>query len=204
MLTPSVIQSVLDPALHDRVGLGEVLAGVDAEDVVGLEDGQGDDLAAHRLEQRGGVGQVVFALGVAGVEPVEGVPEAGQVEDVAARVDLADRLLLGGAVALLDDPEEPAGGVAEDPAEAGRVGDDRPSRAGRRRRSASLAGEQVGQRLGPDQRLVADEDQRRAPVAVQQRPAGLDGVAGAELPRPGWRRGRRARPPRAARTWSAP
>ena len=66
-----------------------------------------------------------------------------------------------------------------------------------------LAREQVGQRLGPEQRLVADQDHARAPIIGQERPADLDGVAGAELLGSGWRRGRRARPRRHSRTWSA-
>ena len=81
------------------------------------------DLSAHGLEPLGGVGQVILVLGVAGADLVEGLPEQGKLEDVAARVDLADGLLLGRAVALLDDPEESSGGVAEDAAEAHRVVD---------------------------------------------------------------------------------
>ena len=150
----------------------------------------------------GGVGEVVLALGVAGVEPVEGVPEAGQLEDVAARVDLVDRPLLGRAVAFLDDPEEAAGRVAEDAAEAGGVGHD----GGAEQAGgpvAALAVEQVGQGLGPDQRLVADQDQRGPSVVVQQ---GRQTLTASPVPscRSGWRRGCRARLSRHSRTWSAP
>ncbi|KAJ3079275.1 hypothetical protein HK102_003908, partial [Quaeritorhiza haematococci] len=171
---------VLDPGLHELGGLGQVLAGVDAEDVVGREDVEGDDLAAHVVELLGGVGQVVFALGVAGADLLQGVPQDGQLEDVAARVDLADGLLLGGAVALLDDPEEPPGGVAEDAAEAGGVVDlGGPQQAGGP--LVGLAVEEVGQGLGAEQGLVADEDQDRPLVAFQQGPADLHRVARAEL-----------------------
>ena len=111
---------------------------------------------------------------------VEGVPEQGKLEHVAARVDLGDRPLLGAAIALLDDPEEAAGGIAEDPPESGRIGDDGgPEQAGGP--FHLLDGEQVGQGLGADQRLVADQDQGRSPVILEQRVARLDGVAGAEL-----------------------
>ena len=56
----------------------------------GARTGTATTLRPKFLQQRGGVGQVVFALRVAGREPFEGVPEARQVEDVTARVDLAD------------------------------------------------------------------------------------------------------------------
>ncbi len=84
--------------------------------------GKRDHLPAHRLEPGGGIGRGSTPLSVAGVELVEGIPESGQVEHVAAWVDLGDLLLFRVAVALFDDPEEPAGRVAQDSPEAGRVG----------------------------------------------------------------------------------
>ncbi len=77
IVTPSVIQWSWMRALHDRRRLGEMLPGVDAEDIVRLEDIERQDLTAHGLEVFGGVGEVVFALGVAGAELVESVPQSG-------------------------------------------------------------------------------------------------------------------------------
>ena len=46
----------------------------------------------------------------------------------------------------------------------------------------AASGEQIRQGLGPDQRLVADEHERRAGVFAQsQRATGADGIARAEL-----------------------
>ena len=112
---------VEDPGLHDSLGHGEMLPRIDAQDVVGVQDVERDHLAPHRLEPLGGVGEVVFALGVAGADLFECFPEAGQLEDVTARIDLGDRALLGSAIALLDDPEKAAGRIAKDTAEAGRI-----------------------------------------------------------------------------------
>ena len=71
---------LLNPPLHDLVNLSEVLSGVNAQDVVGLENVEGEHLATKRREQRGGVGEVVFALRVAGGQEVEGVGAAGGPE----------------------------------------------------------------------------------------------------------------------------
>ena len=77
------------------------------------------------------------------------------------------RAFLGRAVAFLDDAEEPAGRVAEDAAEAHRVvHDGGPQQAGRL--VLMLALEQVGQRLGPQQRLVADQHQHGPLIASEQ------------------------------------
>ena len=128
----------------------------------------------------GSVGEVVLALGVAGADLVERVPESRQLEDVAARVDLLQGAFLGRAIAFLDDAEEPAGRVAEDAAETrGVVQDGRPQQAGRL--VVLLAVEQVGQRLRTQERLVADQDQRGPSIAGKQRPANLDGMTGAKL-----------------------
>ena len=66
---------VLDSRLHGGSGQGQVLTGVDAQDIVGPQDIECDHLASHRHEMFGGVGEVVFALGVAGADLVEGIPE---------------------------------------------------------------------------------------------------------------------------------
>ena len=119
-------------------------------------------------------------LGVAGADLVEGLPEQGKLEDIAARVDLADGLLLGRAVALLDDAEESAGGVAKDTAEPHRIVHlGRAQQAGRP--FVLLARQQIGQGLRPQERLVADQNHGRALIIRQKRPADLHGMAGAEL-----------------------
>ena len=94
---------ILDPRLHDRVGLRKVLAGVHTENVVGFENGQCHHFAAHREQKRGGVGEVVFALRVAGGQMTKGFPEDGEIKDVTARIDLTDGPFLGVPITLFDD-----------------------------------------------------------------------------------------------------
>ena len=152
---------VLDSRLHGRSGQGQVLTGVDAEDIVSLQDVEGDALSSHRHETLRGVGEVVLALGVAGTDLVEGVPEFGQLEDVAARVDLFDGTFFGRAIAFFDDAEKTAGRVAKDPAETHRV-----VHNGGAEQAGGLvdllAFEEVSQRLGPKQRFIADQDEQQA------------------------------------------
>ena len=54
------------------------------------------------------VGEVVLALGVDGGEVAQRRAEQVAAERVHARVELGDRALVGGRVALLDDPQHPA------------------------------------------------------------------------------------------------
>ena len=121
MVTPLAHQVVLDAVLHDLADLGELLAAVDADDVLGGDRGDGHGLEAAGDHDVQGVGQVVFALDVVGLDVVQGVEQVLGAEAVVARVDFPDLLLLGGAVALLDDALEVAVAVADDAAVAGGV-----------------------------------------------------------------------------------
>ena len=169
----------------------------------GSSTGRATTLRPSPWRNGGSVGQVVFALGVAGVEPGEGLPEAGELEDVAARVHLADRRLLGPTVALFDDAEEMAGGVAEDAAEPGRIGYDGPCPSGRRRSppAASPAGrpEARGGRAAR-RRRGRRRGRRSRPGAAGRHARRRRSRAGS----PGWRTGRRGSLARASRTCSAP
>ena len=74
------------------------------------------------------------------------------------------RAFFGRAVAFFDDAEKTAGRVAEDAAEThGVVHDGGAEQAGGL--VGLLAFEQIGQRLGPKQRLIADQDEHRPFVA---------------------------------------
>ena len=79
---------------------------------------ESDDFRTHGHEMLRGVGEVVFALGVASADLVQCVPEFGQLEDVAARVDLFDGAFFGRAIAFFDDAEKLTSRVAKDPAES--------------------------------------------------------------------------------------
>src|SRR5262249_37435292 len=83
-------QSVQNSSLHEGVRLGEVLSRVDPQNVVWFEDWQSNNFTAQRLEQGRGIREVVFALGVAGVELGQSVPKTRQLEHIAAWVNLFD------------------------------------------------------------------------------------------------------------------
>jgi hypothetical protein len=71
--------------------------------------------------QRDDVGQVVLALGVVVLQLAQPVGQAGRRDGHDAGIDLADRLLLGRRVLLLDDADHVAGRIAHDAAVAGRL-----------------------------------------------------------------------------------
>ena len=114
------LQRAVDPPAQRRLGLGQLLAIVDAADV--LEGGfdRRDADAARRA--RDDVGQVVLALRVAGAEPERRLAEEIGRPAVDAGVDLGDRTLVGRRVLLLDDADHVPALVAQDAAVAGGVG----------------------------------------------------------------------------------
>ena len=103
------------------------------------------------------------------------------VEGVDARVDLVDRQLVGGGVAVLHDAGHRAVLGADDPPVPGRVGDPR-GQDGRGVAVALVLGDQVGQRRAGEQRDVAvgDHDRAAGDVAGGLQRA-LHGVPGAQL-----------------------
>ena len=175
---------ILNSCLHYRTGLRQMLARVDPEHVVRVQYVERQNLSAHVLQVFRSVGQVVLALGVAGTNLVESVPESGQLENVTARVDLFQGAFLGRAVAFLDDTEKSSGRVAKDSAETGGIPEHRRSQqAGRL--VAMLAIQQVGQGLGPQERFVANQDERGAFVVSKERATTLCRMPRAELLRLG-------------------
>src|SRR2546427_1665729 len=95
---------------------GELGPGVDPLDLPRDRSGVYGDRVAAVDEQAEGVGDVELALRVVRLEPVERRPQLLRSEHVDARVDLAQRELLGRPVGGLDDPGEPAVPVADDAA----------------------------------------------------------------------------------------
>ena len=102
---PAHHQRIEDPLTHDPLGLGELPAVVDAEDLVAIRYRDGRDLS---LDQPDHVGQVVLARPVLVLELEQRRPELASAEDIDAGVDLRDRALLIGRVFFLDDVAEHA------------------------------------------------------------------------------------------------
>ena len=152
---------ILDSRLHDRAGLRQMLARVDPEHVVRVQYVERQDLSAHVLQVFRSVGQVVFALGVAGTNLVESVPESGQLEDVAARVDLFQARSSGvQSRSSTIRRNRPAESRRMRPKPVGSSSTAVPSRQAAW--SRCWRSEQVSQRLGPQERFVADQDRARA------------------------------------------
>ena len=115
---------------------------------------------------------------------VESLPSASRsrasVERVDAGVDLPERALLRGRVALLDDLRQPAVGVPHDPAQAGRVGH-LGGEHGRRRARALVRLDQSGDGLRPQQRHVPVDHHDGAGGVGHRVQRDPHGVPGAEL-----------------------
>jgi hypothetical protein len=138
----------IDPVAEGGRGQRELGARVDAlgiERIAREEDGA---RLAVGDEQPESVRDVQLALGVVCVEPLERRPELVGAKDVDAGVDLAHGQLLGGGVGRLDDPGEPAVGVADDPTVGagicGLEGEDGGGRAG-----LAMGLDERANRLGP-------------------------------------------------------
>ena len=78
-------------------------AGIDAERSAGVGADPRSCAAPGLDDVAHAVGEIELALGVVRLEPLQRRPEMRSVEDVDRRVELSDRALLGGCVAILDD-----------------------------------------------------------------------------------------------------
>ena len=153
---------VEDAGAQHGLGVGQLAAVVDAQGLAGVGEEHRLDVAT---EQREHVGQVVLALGVVVADAGQRRPEAGAVEHVHAGPHLGRRHRARWEVALLDRAHHAAGlGVAVDPAQAARVLRHRGQQR-RRGTAAAVVVDEAAERLRPDQRDVAGEDQHLAAVA---------------------------------------
>ena len=125
------------------------------------------------------VGEVLLVLAVVGRHPLDGVGEQRAVEGVAPGVELIDGALGLGRVALLDDPQEGAVGVAHDPPETREVAPR--GQHGDRVARRLVPARQFAERLPAQQRHVTVGHDDRACQGAN----GLDdhphGVPGAKL-----------------------
>ena len=146
-----------DRALRERAHLGERDAVVDPQHQRGVVDDVRGDLRAVGAKQVERLRQVVLALRVVGAQSPQHVEQRGAVEDIDAGVDLADLELCGTRVARclgLHDLRDGALRVTHHAPVAARIREHR--RGHRRRRPAGLVRrDQLGDRLGADQRYVA-------------------------------------------------
>ncbi len=175
------------PALHHApvelaAHRGQLHAVVDPLGLPHVVGDQRRDPAAGGAGQRQHVGQVQLALVVVRAQLGQGVDEHLAVEGVDAGVDLVDRQLVGGGVAVLDDAGHRAVRGAHDAPVPGRVGDPG-GQDGRGVAVTLVLGHQLGQGRAREQRDVAVGDH--------------DGAAGDVAGTPAARTARRARCPAA-------
>jgi len=145
---------------------GELRAVIHSLDRHRVVAADGSHRAAFGTSDRQHIGEVDLALGVVPPDPVEGRTEHLGVEDVHRGVDLGDRALLLGRVALLHHGEDVTGaGLADDPPVAARVrdlgGEDRDSVPVR-----AMGVEKLGKGRAVEQRDVSREYYDR-PVEVR-------------------------------------
>ncbi len=109
---------VVDAALHDATGLGQLSAGVHAQALLGVVGLVGEHGAARLAGDGQHIGEVELALGVVRVHLIQRLEERSGVEAVEARVALGDGGLFERSVLLLDDAGHLPGTIAHDAAVA--------------------------------------------------------------------------------------
>ena len=176
---------VVDPGAQLRLGDRELGPVVDLHHFHRVVDLDAVDHVAGLPQHRDDVGEVVLALDVLGNQAAQRRREEPPAEAVDRGVDLVDRQLLRGGVALLHDAGDVAAGVAHHAPVARGVVEAGGEHGGGAVAEAVLAGEH-GQRLRAQQRGVGEDDEDVVltveVVGEGGEPHG-DGVAGAPLHR---------------------
>ena len=163
-----------EPVLHGGLGLGQLGAGVDAAQL-GLGRLDGDDAGALGPGEGDAIGQVVFALGGAGLHGAEPAQEVRGVGAEDAGVAEGDGALGVGGVGPLDDAVHAAVRAGDDAAVAAGVGG---AHGEQGEAGAPAGGGEAAQGVGADQRVVGIEHRDVAGAEVG---GGLQGgVCGAE------------------------
>src|SRR5450432_1573775 len=172
-----LLPAAVDARAHGRLGVGELLAVIDARDVarVGLYSGDADRARGDGDD----VGQVVLALRVLGDEPGRRLSQEVRGRGVDAGVDLGERALVGRRVLLLDDTYDVAARVTHDAPVARGVG--RRRRDERETFVATRGPHERLQRLPPQQRHVAVQHEHDPTKALERRHREAHGVARAAL-----------------------
>ncbi len=161
---------------------------IDAEQRLRIESVQLVDRCRHgardapgAARQRDQIGQIVFALGILGGEPADQVEQQRTIHSHDSAIAQRNRQLLGRRFGRLDDFQQIACLVLDQPA-IGILRLDRDAEHRHRRPAPPPVVEQALQRLRRDQRRVAIDDQNVVERGIGQRRARRrDGMAGTEL-----------------------
>ena len=157
------------PTLHQRLGLGEFGAGVDAEQFLRrqLDRSAGEPFSAG---DRDDIGQVELALGIVAVERIEEFGEATGLDHHDSAIDETDRPLLRAGVGGLDDTLERAVGRQHEAAVGAGVGGTHARDEDCRGGAAPLR-QQPRQCLGGKKRRIAVEHENVLDRAVRRQAA---------------------------------
>ena len=172
------------PVLHQRLGLGQTGAGVDAYQLI---DRQFDHAACEPAppRDRDNVGQVELALRVVAIETLHKIAGVPRRDRHDAAVDQPDSALFGGGVRGLDDALERAVRAQDEPSVSTGIGGAH-GRDQHRRRCSPPFRQELRQCFAGQQRRVAEQHQQLLDLALWRELAveggepGAHCVAGAE------------------------
>ena len=120
-VTPAAITALRLRSRKIASTIGELRAIVDAERLAGVVDAHGLHPVAGAPQDRGHVGEVVFARGIVGLDLIDVLPEEVGAETVDAHVGFANGELLRSAGLLFHHIEDVAVRVVDHAAVAGGV-----------------------------------------------------------------------------------
>ena len=166
---------------QNAVGIGQFHAVVDAQNLAGIGRSQRCHAYIRADQDRDHVGEVVFAGGIVGPNPVDVIPERRGFEAVDSGIDFAHGKLRGGAGFMFDNFANAAIRAADNSSVAGRIrhfGGEQSCAGG----IVALQRGQFFERLGADQGAIAHQNDQPAAEVRQLLFAAHDGVSGTQLP----------------------
>jgi len=175
-----VTAGTIEPLLQDELGLGQVVASVDAQylvlviDLVTLHPQTGAD------EVVGAVGEPVFAIQRGRGQRLQSGQDGLGADDISAHVQFADLAYLWRSLGLLNDVHDPAGGIADDAPVGKRAIYDGGEQC-QVGLPQAVAVEQPPDGGRTEERGVAIEDEQVTVEILEQRINLQDGVTGAQL-----------------------
>ena len=103
---PGIQPAVPNLLPHHLFGFSKLSARIHAKPFVGIVEQHSGHTPSGMFREMDDIRQVIFPLGVAGVEFLQGAKEKLAVDDIGARVDFTNRLHLCISVTILDDARD--------------------------------------------------------------------------------------------------
>ena len=169
----------LSPA-EDAIDIGEVNSRVASENLAGVGGDSRQYAFVAFAEVRDRVGEIKLAMRIFGAQSVENWPELCEREAIDARIYFANGALLRSGAFFLDDGDNAAFAVADDPAVAGWVIDFRGENGGGGF-AAAVRVKQCGESVGSEKGGVAWKNDDQFCTAANGAARDLHGMPGAAL-----------------------